>query len=614
MKDAIKIFRRYLPPYKKIIALNVFFNLLGAVFGLVSIVALIPVLEILFNPVTELEYTVRSFSFPMKFDEIREILINNLYAYVQNWSLNYGPFRVLVAVGITFIVLVLFKTGFQYIGNLTMVWIRNNVVKDMRNQLYHKIVALPIGFFTEERKGDIIARITGDVAEIENSIMTSLNMYFKNPIIIIITVAFMFSMNWELTLFVFLFFPLAGSLIGIIGKKLRKASFEGQTKMGEILSTVEETLGGLRIVKAFNAEPRMKERQQRQNQQYRRIMNRVMGRNQLASPLSEFLGTIVIIVVLIFGGSLILLQHNSMLKPSIFVAYIGFFYSIIQPIKAFASAFYNVQKGLASMERIDRVLDTKNPITNCADPKPIMSLSDSIEYRNVSFRYGEEYVLKDIRLRVEKGKTIALVGQSGSGKSTLVDLLPRFYDVKQGGIYIDGINIKDLDLTQLRNLFGIVNQEPILFNDTIYNNIAFGAKTVTEEEVIQAAKIANAHDFIMATEEGYQTGIGDRGTKLSGGQRQRLSIARAILKNPPILILDEATSALDTESERLVQQAIDNLMKSRTSIVIAHRLSTIRNVDKIFVLFDGRIIEQGGYQELLKLKGEFKKLHDNQFQ
>ena len=438
-------------------------------------------------------------------------------------------------------------------------------------------------------------------------------MFFKNPIIIFITVAAMFIWSWELTLFVFVLFPIAFGLIGIIGKKLRRASLEGQNKMGEILSTIEETLGGLRIVKAFNAEPKMHRHQEKQNQQYRRIMNRVMSRQQLASPLSEFLGTIIIVVVMIFGGFLILSESDAGLKPSMFIAYIGLFYSIIQPTKAFAAAFYNVQKGLAAMTRIDQILYTRNPIENPAAPVPVNEMSEEISYKNVFFRYAEDYVLSDINLTIKKGKTIALVGQSGSGKSTLVDLMPRFYDVEKGSITIDGKNIRDLNLTQLRNLFGIVNQEPILFNDTIYNNIAFG-KEALEEEVIHAAKIANAHEFIMATEEGYQTGIGDRGSKLSGGQRQRLSIARAILKNPPILILDEATSALDTESERLVQQAIDNLMKHRTSIVIAHRLSTIRNVDEIYVLHEGKIIEHGGYRELLNRKGEFKKLHDNQFQ
>ncbi len=615
MREAIKIFRRFLPPYKGLIALNILVNLLGALFNLFSIVTLIPVLEILFSPEIKQDHFMQHISFSeMSFSEIRQALINNLYASIQSWAVEVGPFQVLVAVGLLYIVLVLLKTGFNYLGSLTMVYIRNYVVRDIRNMLYGKIVALPIGFFTKERKGDILQRFTGDVFEIENSIMTSLDMFFKNPIIILITVFAMFLWSWELTLFVFVLFPVAGSLIGILGKKLKGASLQAQNKMGEILSTLEETLSGLRIIKGFNAEPYMQKHQHEENQQYRRIMNKVMSRQHLASPMSEFMGTMVVIAVLIFGGYLILNNTSASLKPSMFIGYIGLFYSIIQPTKGFATAFSNIQKGMASMQRIDRIIYTKNPITNCASPVHIDTLESKIEYKDVSFRYGEEYVLKNINLTIEKGKTIALVGQSGSGKSTLVDLLPRFYDVESGQLCVDGHNVKDLEISSLRGLFGIVNQDPILFNDTIFNNIAFGLDSISEEAVIQAAKIANAHEFILATEKGYQTNIGDRGSKLSGGQRQRISIARAILKNPPLLILDEATSALDTESERLVQEAIDNLMKHRTSIVIAHRLSTIRNVDEICVLDKGRIIEKGGYQELLSQNGVFKKLHDNQFE
>ena len=613
MKDAFKLFRRFLPPYKKLIVFNVFFNLLGTIFGLFSFITVIPLLEILFgtnSKTYEMKEVVFSFS---ELNNLRETLVNNLYAFVQQFSADYGALRMLIFIGLFFILMVLFKTGFHYMASLTMVFIRNHVVRDIRNMMYKKVVDLPIGFFTEERKGDIIARITGDVTEIENSIMTSLDMFFKNPIIIIITVSAMVFMSWQLTIFVFVLFPAAGALIGIIGKKLRQASLKAQTKMGMILSTIEETLGGLRIIKAFNAERKMRQVQQNQNEDYRKIQNKAMGRHQLAGPLSEFLGTAVIVSVMVYGGNLILSANATMLKPSMFIAYIVFFYSIIQPTKAFSSAFYNIQKGLASMMRIDRILYTKNPIVNIPDPKPIHELKDTIEFSDVWFRYGEEYVLKNINIRIKKGQTVALVGQSGSGKSTLVDMMPRFYDVEKGKITIDGIDIKELKLNELRSLFGIVNQEPILFNDTIFNNIAFGSESASEEDIIHAAKIANAHDFIMATEEGYESGIGDRGTKLSGGQRQRISIARAILKNPPILILDEATSALDTESERLVQQAIDNLMKHRTSVVIAHRLSTIRNVDWIFVLHEGEIIEQGSYKQLLELGGEFKKLHDNQF-
>jgi subfamily B ATP-binding cassette protein MsbA len=419
-------------------------------------------------------------------------------------------------------------------------------------------------------------------------------------------------MSWQLTVFVFLIFPIAGGIIGIIGRKLKRSSMRAQNKMGEILSIIEETIGGLRIVKAFNAEKIMQIRQGRQNEEYRGFMNKVMSRHQLASPLSEFLGTALIVLVMWYGGNLIL-KNESTLQPEEFLVYLVLFYNIINPTKAFASAFYTIQKGLASMDRIDRILSAENKIVIKKDPVSIRSFEESVEYRHVWFRYGDDHVLKNINFKIEKGKSVALVGQSGSGKSTLVDLLPRFYDVEKGGIYIDGKNIKDLSLYQLRQLFGIVNQEPILFNDTIYNNIAFGTNKVTDGDVFRAAEIANAHEFIISAENGYQTNIGDRGSKLSGGQRQRISIARALLKNPPILILDEATSALDTESERLVQEAIDNLMKDRTSIVIAHRLSTIRNVDEINVLHNGEIIESGKYSTLLKLNGEFKKLHDNQF-
>ncbi len=613
MKDAFKLFRRFLPPYKKFIGFNIVFNLLGTIFGLFSFITIIPLLEILFGTKSA-AYHMRGIHFSFSdMGNLRDALVNNLYAFVQELSAHHGTLKTLAFIGLFFTLMVLFKTGFHYLASLTMVFIRNFVVRDIRNILYRKVVDLPIGFFTEERKGDIIARITGDVTEVESSIMTSLDMFFKNPIIIIITVVAMIFMSWQLTIFVFILFPLAGALIGIIGKKLRQASFKAQTKMGVILSTIEETLGGLRIVKAFNAENKMRLVQQKQNEDYRKIQNKVMSRHQLAGPLSEFLGTMVIVSVMVYGGSLILSANVAMLKPSMFIAYIIFFYSIIQPTKAFSSAFYNIQKGLASMERIDKILFTKNPIVNKPDPKPIHALNEAIEFRNVWFRYGDEYVLKNINLSIKKGQTIALVGQSGSGKSTLVDMIPRFYDIEKGSIIIDGTDIRKHKLSDLRSLFGIVNQEPILFNDTLYNNIAFASDNASEEEVTKAAKIANAHEFILAAENGYQTGIGDRGSKLSGGQRQRISIARAILKNPPILILDEATSALDTESERLVQQAIDNLMKHRTSLVIAHRLSTIRNVDWIFVLHNGEIIEQGAYKQLLELNGEFKKLHDNQF-
>ena len=612
MRDAIKIFRKFLPPYKTSIILNVVFNFLGAIFGIFSFFTMIPLLKILLrsdNAIYKMQHVDISF-FPPKIP--KEVLMNNIYAFIQHLSNEHGALTALIFISAFFIIMVLFKTGFTYLASLTMVFIRNGVVRDIRNRMYKKVIALPIGFFSEERKGDIMARVTGDVAEVENSIMTSLDMFFKNPIIITLTILAMVYMSWQLTLFVFILFPVAGSIIGIIGKKLRKASLRGQNKMGEILSTMEETLGGLRIVKAFNAEEMMSGKQIKQNEEYRGIMNKVMSRHQLASPISEFLGTIIVVVVMIFGGNLIL-GNRSALDREEFLVYLVLFYNIINPTKAFSSAFYNIQKGLASMDRIDRILMAVNKIVNPPSPVKPDGFNKEVEYNDVSFRYNEEYVLKNINIQIKKGKTVALVGQSGSGKSTLVDLLPRFYDVEKGSITIDGVDVRNMSIKGLRDLFGIVNQEPILFNDTIFNNIAFGEKNVTEEEVINAAKVANAHEFIMATEKGYETNIGDRGSKLSGGQRQRLSIARAILKNPPILILDEATSALDTESERLVQDAIDRLMKDRTSIVIAHRLSTIRNVDEIHVLFQGRIIESGKYDELLSLNGEFKKLHDIQF-
>ncbi len=612
MRDAIRLFRKFLPPYKTNIIFNVIFNFLGAIFGIFSFFTMIPLLKILLrsdNVVYKMQHIDFSI-FPPKIP--KEAVMNNIYAFVQQLSTEHGALTTLIFISVFFIIMVLFKTGFTYLASLTMVFIRNGVVRDIRNRMYKKVIALPIGFFSEERKGDIMARVTGDVAEIENSIMTSLDMFFKNPIIIILTILAMVYMSWQLTLFVFILFPVAGSIIGIIGKKLRKASLRGQNKMGEILSTIEETLGGLRIVKAFNAEDMMKARQVRQNEEYRGIMNKVMSRHQLASPISEFLGTIIIVVVMIFGGNLIL-GNRSTLDREEFLVYLVLFYNIINPTKAFSSAFYNIQKGLASMDRIDRILSAVNTIVNPPSPVKPDGFNKDISYNDVSFRYNEEYVLKNINIQIKKGKSVALVGQSGSGKSTLVDLLPRFYDVEKGGITIDGVDIRKMSIKELRDLFGIVNQEPILFNDTIFSNIAFGVKNISEEEVINAAKVANAHEFILATEKGYLTNIGDRGGRLSGGQRQRISIARAILKNPPILILDEATSSLDTESERLVQDAIDRLMKDRTSIVIAHRLSTIRNVDEIHVLNNGEIIESGKYNELLTLNGEFKKLHDIQF-
>ncbi|MBA7528344.1 Lipid A export ATP-binding/permease protein MsbA [subsurface metagenome] len=544
----------------------------------------------------------------------REAIMNNLYVWLSDQVEQKGAVTMLLLIGILGIIMVFFKTTFTYLGTFSMTKIRNHVVKDIRNILFGKIVSLPIGYFTEEKKGDIIARTTADVTEIEVSIMTSLDAIFKNPFIIFFTVLSMLFMSWQLTVFVFIMFPIAGAIIGVIGRSLRKQSMLGQNKMGEILSTVEETLGGLRIIKAFNAEKKVQKKQLIQNQEYRSIMDKLTLRRMLASPMSEFMGTIVVMSVMWYGGRLILSDSaKSMLEPEEFLVYLVLFYNIINPTKAFSTAIYNIQKGLASMDRIDKVLNTHSKIVIKDNPIQLKAFENNIEYKNVWFKYQEDYVLSDISFTIQKGQTIALVGPSGSGKSTLADLLPRFYDVVKGSILVDGNDIRDLDITELRNILGIVNQEPILFNDTISNNIIFGVEQASPEEVEKAARIANAHDFIIETENGYQTNIGDRGTRLSGGQKQRISIARAVLKNPPVMILDEATSALDTESERLVQEAINNLMKERTSIVIAHRLSTIRNADTIYVLKQGKIIEQGNYDELLSRKGEFKILHDNQF-
>ncbi len=611
MRDILRVFKRFLPGYKKEIFLNVIFNFLGALFGVFSFISMIPVLRILFR----LEDKIYSFM-PVDFSamtlkELAKALENNLYAYLTQIIQTHSATRALVYLGLLLILMVLLKTGFTYFGSFFMVHIRNGVVRDIRNNIYRKAVSLPISFFSEERKGDIIARMTNDVIEIEVSVMHSLETLFKNPIIIVVSVTTMILMSWQLTLFVFLLFPVAGTIIGRIGRSLKKRSLAGQNKMGEILSTIEETLSGLRIIKAFNAETKMEERFFRETESYRHIMNKLMRRNFLAHPVSEFLGTAVIVAVMWFGGHLIL-NEISTLDAEEFLVYLVVFYSIINPTKAFSQAYYNVQKGLASLERIDKVLNAGSNIVEKPDARHIRSFEKVIRYKDVHFRYNKEYVLNHIDLEIDKGMTIALVGQSGAGKSTLVDLLPRFYDVVKGEILIDGVNIKEYKIHDLRGLMGIVNQDPILFNDSFFNNIAFGIDDATEDAVISAAKVANAHEFIIHTENGYQTNIGDRGSKLSGGQRQRISIARAVLKNPPILILDEATSALDTESERLVQEALTNLMKNRTSIIIAHRLSTIIHADEICVINNGVIVERGRHKELIKKNGEYRKYYDMQ--
>lgn len=621
MKDIIKIIRRFLPGYKSAVTLNIVFNFLGALFGVFSIVGIIPILKIIFNLDT-IQYQYVDIQFSLKnLGDFWKAAENNLYAFISQISQQYSPTRALVYLGLFFILMVFFKTLFTYLGSYYLVNIRNGVVRDLRNKIYNKTVSLPISFFTEERKGDIISRMTGDILEIEVSLVNSLEMLFKNPVIIIVSVATMIIMSWELTIFVLILLPIAGFIIGVIGKNLKKRSLAGQNKLGTILSIIEETLSGLRIIKAFNAEAKVEKKFNGENEELRQIMNKLMRRNVLSSPVSEFLGTVVIVVVMWFGGHLIL--SNSFpflpfikitpLKPEVFFAYIGTFYLIINPSKAFSQAFYNVQKGLASLERVDKLIRAKSNIIEKHDALPINNFEKEIEYVNVNFKYRKEFVLKNINLSIKKGRSVALVGQSGSGKSTLVDLLPRFYDVTTGEILVDGKNIKDYKIHDLRNLMGIVNQDPILFNDTFFNNIAFGVENTTEADVIAAAKVANAHDFIISSENGYDTNIGDRGSKLSGGQRQRISIARAVLKNPPVLILDEATSALDTESERLVQEALTTLMKNRTSIVIAHRLSTIVHADEICVISNGEIVERGTHEELIKLNGEYTRYYTMQF-
>ena len=615
MKEFLQVLKRFVPPYKRYLGLSILFNILSAVLNIFSFAALIPILQILF----QVDGGIRANDYMTwngDWGTLKEVATNNMYYYIQEFIVEYSASTALLVIGLFLAFMTFLKTGAYFLSSATIIPIRTGIVRDIRDQLYQKINSLSLSFFSEERKGDIIARMSGDVQEVESSIMSSLDMLFKNPILILFYFITLICISWQLTLFTILFVPPFGWFMGLVGKKLKAQSTEAQSLWSDTMSMVEETLGGLRIIKAFCAESKMNWRFDKVNSEYRDNIMRVNIRQQMAHPMSEFLGTILIVIVLWFGGILVL-DYGRIDGPTI-IFYLVMLYSIINPLKEFSKASYNIPKGLASMERIDKILQAEVEIKDKENPEHIASFEHQIEFRHVSFAYTDNksdeliYVLKDINLVIPKGKTVALVGQSGSGKSTMVDLIPRYYDVQEGEVLIDGINVKDLAVNDLRQLIGNVNQEAILFNASFKDNIRFGKTDATDEEIANAAKIANAYDFIMKSEHGFDTGIGDRGGRLSGGQRQRVSIARAILKNPPILILDEATSALDTESERLVQDALEKLMKTRTTVAVAHRLSTIKHADEICVMHEGRIVERGTHDELIGKDGYYKKLHDMQ--